>query len=190
MQQKDLAISKDLIQSRVGRGGILIPNRVLNEGRWHFTARDVEGNIKWEDDIFNIVVDQGLNYLLDAGLANGTQITAWYLALISASPTVAAADVPTSHAGWTEVTAYDEAARLAWTAGAVAAKSVSNSASPATFTISTNATSIGGAALMSVNTKGATTGSLYAAGAFTLGNKSLDDGETLDVTATFTQAAV
>jgi hypothetical protein len=87
------------------------------------------------------------------------------------------------------VTAYDEAARQTWTDGGVSSQSVSNSASPATFTISTDGTTVGGLFLTSVSTKGGTTGTLYAAGAFSAGDKSLDDNDTLDVTATFTQAA-
>lgn len=145
--------------------------------------------IKWRDAIENIVVNAGLNYALDAALSGGTPITTWYLGLVSATPTIAAGDTMSSHAGWTEVTAYDEAARQTWTDGGVSSQSVSNSGSPASFTISTNGTDVGGAFLASVSTKSGTTGTLYAAGAFTAGNKSLDDGDTLAVTATFTGAA-
>jgi hypothetical protein len=159
------------------------------KGRWEFICRDANGVEKWRDTIDNIVVNAGLNYLLDAGLSAGSQITTWYLGLTSATPTVAAADVMNSHAGWTEVTAYDEANRVTWADGGVSAQSVSNTATPADFTISANGTDIGGAFLTSVNTKGGTTGTLYAAGAFTAGNKSLDDNDTIEVTFTATAAA-
>jgi hypothetical protein len=68
----------------------------------------------------------------------------------------------------------------------VSGKSVSNSASAAVFTIDTNATTMGGCFLTSVSTKGGTTGTLYAIGAFSAGDKVLDDNDTLTVTATFT----
>jgi hypothetical protein len=172
------------------------------KGRWHVRCRDKHGAIKWEDTIGpiatceedepysgNIVVNVGLDYMLDAGLSGGTPVTTWYLGLLSASPTVAAGNTMASHAGWTEVTAYDEANRVTWTDGGVSSQSVSNSGSPADFTISTNGTDIGGAFLTSNNTKGGTTGTLYAAGAFTAGDKSLDDNDSIEVTFTATAAA-
>ena len=171
-------------------------------GRWNIRCRDKHGVIKWEDTLGplatcpadepysgNIVVNAGLNYLLDAGLSAGSAITTWYLGLLSATPTVAAGDTMASHAGWTEITAYDEANRVTWVDGGVASQTVSNTASPADFTISTNGTNIGGAFLTSNNTKGGTTGTLYAAGAFTAGDKSLDDNDSIEVTFTATAAA-
>ena len=159
------------------------------KGRWEFVARDANGVEKWRDSIDNIVVNAGLDYLLDAGLSAGSAITTWYLGLLSATPTVAAGDTMASHAGWTEVTAYDEANRVTWADGGVSGQSVSNTATPADFTISTNGTDIGGAFLTSSNTKSGSTGTLYAAGAFTAGNKSLDDNDTIEVTFTATAAA-
>lgn len=170
---------------RVVRRPALVSGLALR-GRWGVTCRDRFGNVRWDDVIENLVVDAGVNYALDAALSAGTPITSWFIGLTDGTPTVAAGDTMASHAGWTEVTAYDEAARLAWTDGGVSAKSVGNSASVATFTVSVNGTVIGGAFLTSVNTKGGTTGTLYAAGAFSAGDKTLDDNDTLDVTATFT----
>lgn len=157
-------------------------------GRWTVQCHR-NGELLWEDVIENLVVNAGLNHALDATLSAGTQITTWYLGLMSASPSAAAGDTMSSHGGWTEVTAYDEAARQTWTDGGVSGQSVSNSGSPAVFTISTNGTDVGGCFLTSVSTKSGTTGTLFAAGAFAAGNKSLDDGDTLTVTATFTNAA-
>ena len=39
------------------------------KGRWEFICRDANGVEKWRDTIDNIVVNAGLNYLLDAGLS-------------------------------------------------------------------------------------------------------------------------
>lgn len=159
------------------------------KGRWEITCRDKHGNIKWTDHIDNLVTNAGLNYLLDAGLSGGTQVTTWYVGLTDGTPTPAAGDTMASHDGWTEVEAYDEATRVEWTDGGVSNQSVSNSGSAAEFTISTNGTTVGGAFLVSNSTKGGTTGTLYAVGAFSAGDKVLDDDDVLTVTATFTAAA-
>lgn len=144
--------------------------------------------LQWEDVIYNLVVNQGLDDLLDVTLSGGTQDSTWFIGLTDSTPTVAAGDTPGSHAGWAEVTDYDEAARVAWSDGGVSGQSVDNSASPATFTISANNTTVGGAGLFGDNTKGGATGRLYAVGAFSAGDKTLDDNDSLDVTSTFTSA--
>lgn len=156
-------------------------------GHWDVVCRDRNGVEKWRDEIENLVTNEGLNYILDAGLSGASPDTTWFIGLISATPTVAAGNTLASHAGWTEVTAYDEGARQAWVDGGVSSQSVSNVGSPAVFTISADGTDVGGAFLCGVNS--GTSGTLYAAGAFTAGNKSLDDGDTLEVTFTATAAA-
>jgi hypothetical protein len=156
---------------------------------YHVVARDKFGNFKWEDEFDNIVVTAGLNDSLDKHLKGSSYTAAWYVGLMSATPTVDPADTMSSHSGWTEVVAYDEATRQALTLGSVSGGSVSNTASPAVFTISTNDTDVGGAFVVTVNTKSGTTGVLYGGGAFTAGNKSLDDGDTLTVTITLTATA-
>lgn len=157
------------------------------EGHWSIECRGRDGKLKWTDHFKNLVTNEGLNHLLDVTLSGGTQDTTWFVGLMDGTPTAAATDTLASHAGWTEVTAYDEGARVAWSDGGVSSQSVSNSASPAVFTISTNGTTIGGAFLSGVAS--GTSGILYAAGAFSAGDKSLDDGDSLSVTATFTAAA-
>lgn len=159
------------------------------KGVWTVTIRDPQGNVIREDTWENLVTDAGLNELLSATLAAGTQTTTWYIGLTDGTPTAAAGDTMASHAGWTEVTGYDEAARQTWTAGSVASKSVDNSASKATFTITSDSTTVGGAFLGSNNTKSGTTGTLYSIGAFSGGDVTLSAGSTLQVTATFTTAA-
>jgi hypothetical protein len=145
------------------------------------------GSQLWREAWTNIVVNQGLNDLLGVTLSGTTQDTTWFVGLTSTTPTVAAGDTLASHAGWTEVTAYDEVNRVAWVDGGESGQSISNSGSPAVFTISANGTVVGGAFLAGVNT--GTAGRLYAAGAFTAADKSLDDNDTLSVTCTFTTAA-
>lgn len=159
-------------------------------GFWDVVCRRPNGNIRWQERFQNLVVNEGLDELLNAALANQTQHTAWYVGLLATSPSPAAAWTKTE-VGAADFVAYDEATLQTWTPnGAASSQSVTNSSSKATFTISTNSSVIGGAYLASANTKAVEGGSaiIYAAGAFTGGDKSADDGDTLEVTATFTTA--
>ena len=94
-----------------------------------------------------------------------------------------------SHSGWNEVTAYDETSRPALSLGTVSNKSVDNSANKAEFTINANDTTVGGAFITTDSTKGGTSGTLYGVGAFSAGDKTLDDGDLLQVTITLTASA-
>lgn len=157
---------------------------------YHVVARDKFGNFKWEDEFDNLVVTAGLNDSLDKHLKGVAYTAEWYVGLTDGTPTFAAGDtMDGAHAGWVEVEDYDELVRQTLTLGAVAAGSVDNSAAPAVFTIDTNSTVIGGAFIVSDDTKGGAVGVLYGGGAFTAGDKSLDDDDTLTVTVTLTAAA-
>ncbi len=89
------------------------------------------------------------------------------------------ADVMTSHSPWAEINPYS-GNRIAWTPGTVSAGSVSNSASPAAFTI--NATSrVYGAFMTSAAT--GTGGSLLGMGPFSA-SRAVLSGDTLNCTIT------
>jgi len=145
----------------------------------------VRGALKWSERVRNLVTDEGCNHILSIVLDGGTQITTWYVGLKDTG-NPAAGDTMSSHSGWTEFTSYDETTRRTWTGGTVAAKSVDNSASPATFTINATGT-VGGCFLTSNNTKSGTTGTLYSAVNFTQ-SRSVVDNDVLDVIYTFTLA--
>jgi len=157
--------------------------------RYQIEARDADGRLLWQEDIHNLVTTAGLNDSLDKHFKASGYTAAWYVGLTGNSPSFAAADTMASHGGWTEVTAYDEAARQTLTLGTVAAGSVDNSASKAVFTISTNSTAVGGAFIVSNNTKGGSTGVLYGGAAFSA-NRTLNDNDTLTITVTLTATAV
>lgn len=142
--------------------------------------------VKWREETENLVTTVGLNDALDKHLKGSGYTAAWYVGLTTGTPTFAAGDTMSSHAGWTEFTNYDEAARQTLTLGTVAAGSVDNVGNEASFTISTNGSTIGGAFMVTVSTKGGSTGTIYGGAAFTAGNKGLDDGDTLNVTVTAT----
>jgi len=149
---------------------------------------DCEGRLKWVDEFDNLVVTEGLNDSLDKHLKGSAYTAAWYVGLTEATPTFAAGDVMSSHAGWTEDQTYSEAVRQTLTLGSVAAGSVSNSANKAVFSIN-GSTTIGGAFVVTNSTKGGTTGVLYGGGAFTGGNRAVINGDTLNVTVTCTATA-
>ena len=71
----------DAFGAAVRRGGS-IRHGGRARGQWEFVARDSLGVVKWRERIaFNLVVNQGLDYLLDSGLSAAAQVTTWYLFL-------------------------------------------------------------------------------------------------------------
>lgn len=136
----------------------------------------------------NLITNAGLTSVADVYFSAATQITSWYVIPFAASPTVAAGDTPASHAGWTEFTDYDEAARPDWVDAGASAGAVTNAANPAVFTSSSDSNTIGGCGIISVATKSATTGTFYGGGAFSQGNKDLDTDETLSASSTYSFA--
>jgi hypothetical protein len=133
------------------------------------------------------VVDEGLNDSLDKHLKGSAYTAAWYCGLTNTVPTFAAGNTMASHAGWVENTTYSQSTRPAVTFGTVASKSVDNSASKAVFSIN-GTTTIGGAFMVTVSTKGGTTGVLYGGAAFSA-DRSVINGDTLNITCTCTAAA-
>lgn len=155
---------------------------------YHFECFDKDGNLKWEETIDNIVVDVGLDEILDKFYKGSTYTASHFVGLTDGTPTIAAGDTMSSHAGWTEIhTNYSEATRPALTLGTVASQSVDNAASKAVYTF-TGTDTIGGAFVTTNSTKNGTTGILIGVAAFTGGDKSLANLDTLNVTVTLTAA--
>jgi hypothetical protein len=162
-------------------------------GRFTATCYDSEGNLKWEEHFPNLVVNVGKIDLLNKYFAGSAYTAAWYLGLVNGgtSPTYNAADTMSSHSGWTEVTGYSNATRPAASFGSATA-SGGGAGSAGTGTISTSATAfninatntVAGAFLTTSNTIGGTTGTLFSAGSFTSGNRSVLSGDVLNVTWT------
>lgn len=158
-------------------------------GTYEVTCRDKAGNIKWKEDIKNLVTTAGKNDLLDKYLAGSSYTAAWYIGLISSVSysAVAAGDTASSHAGWTEAGPtnapnYDESTRPAVSFSAASSGSKTSSA-VSQFTIAETGT-VKGAFLISDNTKGGTGGILYSAGLFTGGDKAVVDDDIINVTYT------
>lgn len=138
----------------------------------------------WEEK--NIVVNEGLNNLLDAYLHGSTQTTAWYIGIFEGNYTPLATDTGANIvANATECTAYTEATRPAWVEAAASSQSITNSASKATFTINATKT-VYGAFLISTSTKSDTAGILFAASKFSASRSVVLDDQLL---ITYTVAA-
>lgn len=156
---------------------------------WVVECYGPAGTLKWRDVIVdNLIVDTGLNEILEQVWKGSAYTASHFVGLTDTNPTVDATDTMASHIGWIEITDYSETVRETLTLGTVAAQSVDNSLSQASFSI-TGAPTIGGLFLTTNNTKAGSTGILMGAGAFTGGDKTLAAGDTLNVTATLTMAA-
>ena len=161
-------------------------------GRFLMECYDKDGILKWSAEESNLVVNVGLQYMAGTALTSTTQITTWYVGLYGAgaSNTPAAGDTMSSHAGWTEVTPYSGARPTATFAAATNANPsvVTNTASPASFAITSTQT-VGGAFLVSNSTAGGSTGTLFSAADFqSPGDRAVVSGDTLNVTYTFSLA--
>ena len=163
------------------------------KGVYHMQCFDKDGNLKWEAECPNLVVNGGLQDMNNKYFLGSSYTATWYIGLYGAgaSNSPAATDTMSSHAGWTEVTPYSNATRPACTFGTPTTANPSvatNSASPASYTINATST-VGGAFLVSNNTKGGSTGTLYSASDFTSpGDRSVVSGDTLNVTYTLSLA--
>ena len=149
-------------------------------GSYEVKCLDADGSLKWEEEIKNLVVTVGKANLLNVYLASGTQTTTWYLGLIDGTPTYAAGDIMSSHAGWTESVAYSNATRPIGVFTATATASIATAAT--TFNINATAT-IAGAFLTTGSAKSGTTGTLYSAGSFAT-PRAVISGDSLLVTYT------
>jgi len=154
------------------------------KGKFRFECFDKDGKLKWEKEADNAATDEGLNSVLNVYFHAVTQISTWYIGLITGTGTLAAADTLASHAGWTEGTDYT-GTRLEWTEGAASSKSITNAATvdfPCTGSMT-----VKGAFLASATS--GTSGVLFCTAAFTGGDQAVGNGDTLKVTYTVTAAA-
>ena len=166
------------------------------EGHYVAKCYDKDGNLKWEDTIGNLVVAVGKQLMLDTLLSGSAYTATARMGLVSgaSAPTYAAADTQASHAGWLE-------------SGLANAPTYSGSRPTITFgsatssgTTPSNVTTRAGSAAVSftftgsgtvagcfININGSatidnTTGTLYSAGSFTGGNKTVASTDVLNVT--------
>jgi len=188
----DKVKSKDVASSSLTAGSSAAESASA-KGVYKIQCHDAQGNLKWEDEAPNLVVNVGLQDMNAKYFTGSAYTAAWYIGLYgaAASNNPAAGDTMSSHAGWTEVTAYSQATRPACTFGTPSTANPSvatNSASPASFSIN-GTTTVGGAFLTSNSTKSGTTGTLYSAADFSSpGDRAVVSGDTLSVTYTLSLA--
>ena len=158
-------------------------------GVFYVQCLDKDGNLKWEDEMHNLVVNEGLQNMNTEYFKGSTYTAAFFLGLITgpgSGTTYAAADTLASHAGWTEYTDYS-GSRKAVTFGTATTADpsvISNSASPASFVISGGGGVVAGAFLCTVTS--GTSGVLFSEADFqSPGDRTVVAGDTLNVTYTF-----
>ena len=164
------------------------------EGHYSVECRDADGNVKWTDTIKNLVTDVGKKALLDTFLGGSAYtVTGPFMGFINTNASAAAyADTMASHAGWLEVGGANAPAytaprkTISFSAAAGSAGSISK-ASSGTYTFAfTSAGTVGGCFLTlgsgAVSTIDSTAGTLYSAGAFSGGSKTVASGYSLSVT--------
>lgn len=179
----------------VTRGGNNVESVDL-QGTYTAVCYDKDGNKKWSDEFPNTVTTAGKNSLLNAYLgtaALAANRTTWYMGLIASNgySAIAAADTHASHAGWLESGAnfasapgYSQSTRrqITFSAASAGSKATSNAV---VFSISINGT-VKGAFIANSAIKASTNSSpvIYSAGLFTVGDKAVTNGDTLNVTYT------
>lgn len=165
-------------------GGVLVPaSKVSVQGVYHGQIiRD--GKIIDEFEEKNLVVNEGLNSLLNINFMGATQITSWYLALFEGNYTpVATVTAATIVAAATETTAYTASTRQLYVGVSSTTQSMTNAASRGDFIFNASKT-IYGAFLVSNSAKSATTGTLFSAARFASA-KTVASGDELLLTYTF-----
>lgn len=140
-----------------------------------------EGDLLGVGRSHNLVVNEGLNHLLNVALNNATQTATWYVGLYKTAVAPAAGwTAATIHSNATKADEFDETTLPEYVEAASTAQSITNSAAKATFTMNATVT-INGAYLKSNNVKLVTdtTGILFCASQFTVGRDLVDNDELL-----------
>lgn len=159
----------------------------IHGGPVRFVLYGVDGVVKWEEVVeHNLIVNAGLDKLLDVALIGSSAVASWYGGLIGTGGTIASGDTMSVHAGWAELTNYATASRGQFVFARVD-RLVSNSAATLSYSINT-AGSIMGAFITSDATKGGSAGVLFSGVAFSAGDKATSDGDTLTITYAVTGA--
>jgi len=158
-------------------------------GEYKLQCFDSEGNLKWEEKTHNLVVNQGLQDMNTKYFSGSSYTAAWYIGLVTgpgSGTSFAAGDTLASHAGWTEFVNYSGSRKAAvfGTATTADPSVINNSASPASFGITSSGGVVAGAFLCSVAS--GTSGILFSESDFqSPGDRTVVSGDTLNVTYTF-----
>ena len=159
------------------------------DGVYKAQCHDAQGNLKWSDCIENLTTNVGRKNLMDSYFANagGGAIVMG----LKGTGTAAYADTQSSHATWLEVggtnaPTYSGTRKTpTFSASTTANPSVLSTSAAVVFSITSSGTvagafiNVGGSATIDN-----TTGTLFSAGDFTAGSKTVASGDTINVTWT------
>lgn len=154
-----------------------------------------DGEVIWKDTVFNLVVDEGLNDVLEKYFKASNYNSVHYLGLKGQGtilPSNTLKQMADGNAGWAEFTNYTGDRKLIQL-GAVANKSVDNSANKAQFSIAgivnPQGEQVHGVIVATTAPTSDGLGKLFGAVDFTAPRTVLN-GDTIIVTVEFTQASV
>lgn len=171
------------------KGGVLLPALGVEVAGAYRGQIVRDGEVIDDFECPNLVVNEGLNSLLDIMFHGTTQIGTWYLGLFEGNYTpVATLTAASVTANATESIAYDESTRPAFNEAAASGQSITNSANRATFTFNATKT-IYGAFLVSNSAKSGTSGVLFSAARFSTA-KNVVSGDQLLLAYTFNATSV
>ena len=179
------------------QANVAIPEGMTQEGFYHVECRDAQGNLKWEEEVPNLVVAIGKQLMLDTLLKGSSySVVGPYLGLTKVSLTPAATDtmttlVTTNAAEFTNYTVGGSAVRgtavfgSSTSSGSTPSNVTSSTASAITYTITGAGGTVYGCFLVTgsgaVSTQSSTAGTLYSEGNFTTA-KTTTAGDTVSVT--------
>jgi hypothetical protein len=163
------------------------PESAKGGGIFQLQCFDKDGNLKWQDKMHNLVVNEGLQDMNSKYFKGSSYTAAFFLGLIiGPGAAYASGDALASHAGWIEFVNYS-GTRKTLTLGTptLADPSViDNSGSVASFAISGAGGTVSGAFLCTVAS--GTSGILFSEANFqSPGNRAVVSGDVLNVTYTF-----
>jgi hypothetical protein len=175
-----------------------IPEGMIQDGHYHVVCRDAQGNLKWEEEFPNLVVQGGKELMLNTLLrTSGTYTTVGpFLGLTKVTLTPAATDtmttlVTTNAAEFTNYTVGGSAIRgtavfgAASSAGSTPSNITTSTATAVTYTITGAGGTVYGCFLVTgpgaVSTQSSTAGTLYSEGNFATA-KVTTAGDTVSVT--------
>ena len=179
------------------QANVAIPEGMTQEGFYHVECRDAQGNLKWAEEVPNLVVAIGKQLMLDTLLKGSSySVVGPYLGLTKVSLTPAATDtmttlVTTNAAEFTNYTVGGSAVRgtavfaSSTSTGATPSNVTSSTATAITYTITGAGGTVYGCFLVTgtgaVNTQSSTAGTLYSEGNFSVA-KTTTAGDTVSVT--------
>jgi hypothetical protein len=189
MSDKEVVNMADVCDASIIRGAGQAEVTSIT-GFYHVDCFGADGALKWSEDIHNLVTTVGKNKTMDTTLGN-TAGGAVVMGL-KGTGTAVVGDTQASHASWLEVGGANAPTYTgsrptptfsAASGGAKATSAAVTYAMTSSGTVAGCFINIGGSA-----TKDDTTGTLFSAGDFTAGSKTVTNGDTLSVTYTATAA--